>query len=272
MLEQKMTVINIPIDSIDTTGQMIRAGIDDDHVIELSNSIAKLGLLEPIVVKEVDKDRYQLIAGYHRLLACKRLNWNTIPAHIREDTEGSPRKGLALVENIIRKNMSLAEECEAVRILTEEENMSISQVCQLLGRSREWVLKRLTLPNLPHPVREALFEGLIGINVAEKIAEIQDESAIGYILNEAIYGKRTFYEVSNMVELYKAVPDIQEAVKKGEKASEQKEAKGHPTRPCDIKGEICKISEMVVIWACKSCARDIEALRMIVTEAQEEEE
>ena len=69
-MKQTLNIQAIRIYLIKTADQMVRVSMDDDHVIELSNSIAKLGLLQPIVVESMNGGVYQLIAGAHRLAAC----------------------------------------------------------------------------------------------------------------------------------------------------------------------------------------------------------
>lgn len=262
-MNDKLRVLKVPIGLITTDGQMIRAEMSDDHVIELSNSIAKLGLLQPIVVREKPKGGYQLLAGAHRLAACKRLKWTYIPAVIRDEDEKESPKGIAFVENIIRKDMSLQEECEAVRILTEEQEMSVSQVCQLLGRSRDWINKRLAAPSLPENIRQALFDGLISMQVAEEITKLDDEGARAYILNEAIYAKRTLFEIRSMVETFKVTPSVSQAVEQGlQKAQEIQETKT-PKKACDYGHEVIPMHELLVLWVCKSCHNEIMAVREI---------
>lgn len=260
-MDDKMSVLRIPIDSIITEGQMIRADMSDDFVIELSNSISKLGLLQPIVVKLLIKGKHQLLAGAHRLAACKRLGWSHIPAVIKTDLGSEPVKGIAFVENIIRKDMSLQEECEAVRMLTEEQSMSVSQVCQLLGRSRDWVVKRLAAPGLPENIRQALFDGLITMSVAEEISTLDDDGARGYILNEAIYAKRSLFEVQQMVATFKVTPSVTQAVEQGLKTAKELSSTRAPKKACDYGNEVTPMHEMVVLWVCKSCNNEIMAIK-----------
>ena len=260
-MKQTLNVQAIRIGLIDTAGQMVRVGIDDDHVIELSNSIAKLGLLQPIVVELHPNGRYQLIAGAHRLAACQRLNWTHIPANIRAYIEGGPIKALALVENIIRRDMSLQEECTAVQTLVEEQNLSVSQICQLLGRGKDWVNKRLAAPNFPDKIRDALFDGLIALSIAEEIASVDDPGFQNIVLNEAIYAKRTLFEVKSMVETFKAVPSISDAVEAGLQKAEENRGKGVPTKACEYNHEVVKLSEMRLLWLCQSCANEVLAIR-----------
>ena len=224
-MKQTLNIQAIRIYLIKTADQMVRVSMDDDHVIELSNSIAKLGLLQPIVVESMNGGVYQLIAGAHRLAACKRLNWTHIPANIRTPNESAPVKGLALVENIIRRDMSLQEECTAVKTLSEEQEMSTSQICQLLGRGKDWVNKRLAAPNFPDKIRDALFDNMITMSIAEEIASVDDPAFQNIVLNEAIYAKRTLFEVKSMVETFKAIPSISNAVEAGLQKAEENRGK-----------------------------------------------
>ena len=269
-MKQTLNVQAIRIGLIDTAGQMVRVSMDDDHVIELSNSIAKLGLLQPIVVEPTDTGRYQLIAGAHRLAACLRLNWTHIPANIRTHVEGGPVKALALVENIIRRDMSLQEECAAVQTLVEEQGLSVSQICQLLGRGNAWVNKRLAAPNFPDKIRDALFDNLISLSVAEEIATIDDEAFQNIVLNEAIYAKRTLFEVKSMVETFKAVPSISDAVEAGLQKAQEMRGSGAPKKACEYNHEVVKLSDMRLIWVCPTCYNEIMAIRDMAADVHTE--
>lgn len=260
-MDTKTNMSRIRIDSILTENQMIRAEMSDDHVIELANSISKLGLLQPIVVKLLPGGKHQLLAGAHRLAACKRLHWTHIPAVIKTDLDIEPIKGIALVENLIRKDMSLEEECNAMKILTEEQDMSISQVCQLVGRSRDWVMKRLTVPNYPDDIREPLFDNRITLAAADLIAQLEDEGARGYIINEAIYAKRSLFEIKVMVETFKATPDIASAIDKGVEEAQKISQNRSPKKACDYGGEATNMHEMRVLWLCSVCVNEIMAIR-----------
>ena len=269
-MKQTLNVQAIRIGLIDTAGQMVRVGMDDDHVIELSNSIAKLGLLQPIVVEPTPNGRFQLIAGAHRLAACLRLNWTHIPANIRAYIEGGPIKALALVENIIRRDMSLEEECKAVQTLVEEQHLSVSQICQLLGRGNAWVNKRLAAPNFPDKIRDALFDNLITLGVAEEIATVEDPAFQNIVLNEAIYAKRTLFEVKSMVETFKAVPSISDAVEAGLQKAEETRGQGVPKKACEYNHEVVKLSDMRLIWVCPTCYNEIMAIRDMAADVHTE--
>ena len=244
----------IEISKIDPTQQMVRAGMDDDHVIELSNSMARHGLLEPIVVRKQDNG-YVLIAGYHRLMAAKRLGWTLITSTILEESNETPTRSLALIENIVRRDLSIQEEIAALRRLTDEDKLSISQICDLLGRSREWVVSRLEADNYPEKLKEALFEGMISLKACRKIAEVQDEGVQNQILQQAIYQKLPYYTICELVQVYKENPTIQHAVEAGVEAARQIQTAPPPTRRCDGCGSKLTYSDLMVYWLCSQCAQ-----------------
>lgn len=239
----------IIIDEISTEGQMVRSAQDDDHVIELASSISRHGLLEPILVRDKGT-HYQLLAGFHRVMACKRLGWKYIPAQIRYSDTDAPTKSLALVENIIRRDMSLAEECAAVAGLYENEKLSVSQICDLLGRGRAWVENRLYSRSMPEFVKTALYDGLIPMNIALKICEVDDEGIRNQVTNQAAFQKWNYNQVCQVVELYKNTPTMGEAVEAGQKTFQELLEKKEPERTCQACGKMRPYHQLQVVWIC----------------------
>ena len=255
-MKEKREFQRIPVEKIDIEVQDLARAMDDDHVIELSGSIARVGLLEPIVVEPKKGGGYSLIAGFHRLAAVHRLGWKEIPAIIRERKEGESKKGLSLIENIIRKDMSVEEECEAVRYMVEEEGLSVSEICSLLNKSRRWVEIRLAMPNYPFEVREALFKGEIGVGHAEVLARIEDEGTRRMILQAAMNGRLTVKEVEEMRKIYEETPTIPEAVEAGVAAARERAERSGAIRACEICGHKQPYTHLRPMWVCtdqKAC-------------------
>lgn len=251
----------ISVDLINVEGQLVRTEMDSDHIIELSNSIAANGLLEPIVVRESGQG-YQLIAGAHRLSACKRINWKEIPAHILPADNISPVKSLALIENIIRRDLSLDEECQALITLQNEQGLSTSQICDLLGKSRLWVQQRLAAPNMPDDVKEPLFSGDISMKIAEMICEVEDESIRKQITNQVMLQKLRSHHVRQIVDLYKEAPTIHEAVEKGIQAAKEIYLAPAPTTTCGACGRTRTYKVLKPIFICvdeKDCMDHVHA-------------
>jgi len=240
---------NLPIHLIDTEGQSVRAAMDDDHVVELAMSIAKHGLLEPIIVRPKEHGCYQLEAGFHRLAAASRLKWETIPAHIREVTTG-PVKAIALIENIVRRDMSLDEQVNAVNFLNQEEKLSPSSICDLIGKSRLWVDQRLAIPNYQEDIKRELMDGNLTIGKAEILAKIENDGTRALVINQVISGKLTAKQANDLVEMYLAAPSIQGAIEAGMQKAQEIQETPKSFRKCELCGRIRELMEIKFIAVC----------------------
>jgi len=261
-MEQKDRYAEIRIDVILQPETSVREEVDADHVQELANSMAKHGLLEPIVVREAINGNFALIAGNHRLLAAKHLGWKNISAMIRIGEPTGQDHALSTIENIARKQMTIQEECEAVRHLYEDDKLSPSAICSLIGKSRSWVDRRIAAPNLPSKVRAALFEGRISVSAAEIIGGVEYEGARNSILAEAIYAGRSISEIRSMVEMWKSAPNISDAVEEGVKVSSEQQAPQERKAKCSLCGTTRPLREIVAIPVCAFDCEIQEALKV----------
>jgi len=248
-MKKKMIVKEIKIDLIDVEGQMIRYQINDERVVELSMSISAKGLLEPIVVQPKEDGRFQLLAGSRRTMACKRLNWKTIPANSREN-DGTPIKTIALIENIMQEPMTLAEEIEAVNHLYDVEKQSPAMICDTTGKGRRWVDMRLAAPYLHKEVLGELLDGRISLGHAEIINEIEEQSLRALLLNNVLQQKLTKRQTAELAAIYKATPSMEDAIEKGIEKAQETAGPQTPTRTCDHCGATRPLDKIVLLAVC----------------------
>lgn len=257
-MDTETVVKDVNLDKIITDGQMIRYSVDDEHVVELSLSIAQKGLLEPIVVQEAEDGKYQLVAGMCRLTAFRRLKKDTIPAVIRPN-DGSPIKGLALIENVVRRDMTLAEEVEAVSHLHDAEKMSPGQICDLIGKSRAWVDQRLAIPNLYPEVVNELLDGRISLRHAEIANSLESEALRALLLNTIIQNKLTARQAKELAALYLETPSMEDAIEEGIKKKREVQTQTIPQRTCDACGTKRNLSDIELVAVCRGgCAGNQE--------------
>lgn len=249
IIQQTERIEEIEIDLIDVPDKNPRGAMNDDHVIELSGNIGRNGLLQPIGVKELPNGRYELIWGFHRLAAVMRFNWKKIMANIKSNN-GHSSTILSLCENLIRKQMSLEEEIEAVGRLTREEKMSPSMICDFLNRSKSWVDLRLSLPGFPQRIKDALFDGLISIDKAQLIARVESEGARNTVLNQVIYGKFTRSQTQELVELYLSNPTLETAIQEGIQAANQIQSPTQILKTCAACGATKPQEQLAITWIC----------------------
>lgn len=244
----------IPIAKIDTAKQMIRDKRDDDYVTELAADIKIQGLHHPIVVRHKDDGIYQLLAGFHRLEAYKRNGKKTIPAHIETKTD-IPVELVALSENVIRRDLSLEEECQIVTKLNTVLHLSPSQICDRLGKSRAWIDRRLMATNLPEKIRIALWEGRISLTIAEMLGIIPDDGIRNQLLNQIEYGKLTASQAKDLIAVYESAPNIQDAVSQGLETAQKVEAPQERMQRCMSCSTPLPLSQLMPVWVCTNGCR-----------------
>jgi ParB family chromosome partitioning protein len=157
----KSPVTSVPVSSISPNPKQPRTTIDPDELKTLAESIRTHGIIQPIVVKPwVSPDQYQLIAGERRWRAAQLAGLDEVPIVVM-DVSLQAQLELALVENVIRLDLSPLEEAVAYRQLIDEFGLTQADVADRVGRSRVSVTNTLRLLLLPDRVKDALEEGLI---------------------------------------------------------------------------------------------------------------
>jgi ParB family transcriptional regulator, chromosome partitioning protein len=171
-----MEVKDISLDSINVselnTRKDLMAGTEDASLDDLSSSIKEKGLLTPIIVQKKEDGSYDLIAGQRRFLACKRLEWRTMPAIIREEMDDTDATIISLIENVHRADMSPIDKAKAYQRIHEKYN-DHSKVARETGVSNSTVRKYLKLLDLADSIQEKLTtnDGPAGVGALSKLAE-----------------------------------------------------------------------------------------------------
>jgi ParB family chromosome partitioning protein len=170
---------SIPVAAIEPHLDQPRRHFDEAALDELAASIAKRGVIQPVIVRPLGEGRYQLVAGERRWRAAQRAQLHEIPALIRE-LEERDVMALALIENIQREDLNPVEEARAYRRLGEFDDLPQSAIANMVGKSRSHVANMQRLLALPEAVLEHLAAGrldtgharaLIGHPDAEALAE-----------------------------------------------------------------------------------------------------
>lgn len=145
----------IAVDQIKPGKYQPRRELDDHALEELADSIRSQGIIQPIVVRPVEKGGYEIIAGERRWRAAKMAGLTTIPALIRSIPDEAAI-AMALIENIQRENLNAIEEAIALQRLSQEFDLTHQQIATLVGKSRATISNLLRLLNLPPEVKTML--------------------------------------------------------------------------------------------------------------------
>lgn len=175
----------ISIDHIEPNPQQPRVAFDDAALEELAASIVEVGVLQPVVVRSVDENRYELIAGERRWRAAKRAGLNEVPAVVRSpDEQGTLTE--ALIENVQREDLRPLEEAAAYRQLLEDFELTHEDIGKRVGKSRATVTNALRLLQLPASIQGMLERGELVSGAARALLNVEDLAFAEHIANRAV--------------------------------------------------------------------------------------
>lgn len=161
-------------DMIEANPKQPRQYFDDEALAELVHSVREFGLMQPIVVREIESGsgRYQLIMGERRWRACQQAGLETIPAIVRETNDDAMLRD-ALLENIHRVQLNPLEEAAAYQQLLEEFGVTQEELATRLGRSRPVVTNMIRLLKLPIPVQRRVAAGVLSAGHARALLGLE---------------------------------------------------------------------------------------------------
>ncbi len=185
--QEQASLREIPIDAIQPNPRQPRKRMDEESLHSLADSLKKVGVVQPVIVRIIGQNQYELIAGERRWRAAKLAGLQRIPAVIRTaDTIESLQ--IALVENLQREDISPLEAAEAYQVLIEEFGLTQEEVAQRVGKSRPTITNALRLLRLPLPIRESLASGKISEGHARALLQCDTETEM-LLIHEQIIKK-----------------------------------------------------------------------------------
>jgi len=196
LITEQMTVDSseAPIESIAPNRRQPRTIFSDDALAELAASISAHGVLQPLLVRPVGPDRYELIAGERRLRAAKLAGLRSVPIVVRT-SDGLASLELALVENLQREDIGAVECARAYKRLTDEFGLTQEQIAERVGKARPTVANTLRLLRLPEPVLTALQDGQISEGHARALLVLPSAAAQVAMLERIIKSGLSVREV-----------------------------------------------------------------------------
>ena len=207
------TISEISIDMIEANPNQPRREFDPDALQELANSIRELGIIQPITLRQVDDNRFQIIAGERRWRASQLAGLKAMPAYIRTIKDENVME-MALVENIQREDLNAIEIALAYEHLMSQPGMTQEKVSERVGKSRTAIANFLRLLKLPAQVQMALQNKEIDMGHARALLAIDSPSLQIKLFNEIQKNNYTVRKVEEMVQQLKNGEDIVSGKKK----------------------------------------------------------
>lgn len=171
---QNSELQTLPIELLHPGKYQPRKDMSNDALVELANSIKSQGIIQPIVVRQIDKEKYEIIAGERRWRAAQLALLDSVPCLIK-DVPDESAVAIALIENIQREDLNAMEEAIALERLLIEFELTHQEVADIVGKSRTTVSNLLRLNNLNSEVKTFLEHGDIEMGHARALLALSDD-------------------------------------------------------------------------------------------------
>jgi len=205
------SLIELPISTISTNRHQPRRSFDEEALASLTASVRELGVLQPVLVRPLDDDRYELIAGERRWRAAKRAGLPSVPAIVREVDDTTSLEH-ALVENLHRSDLNALEEAAAYQQLIEDFNLTHDQLAARVGKSRAAITNTLRLFQLPPAIQKLVADSQLSAGHARALLGTPDRAYQEQLARRAVSDGLSVREVEEAV---RARTELGDAVSSG---------------------------------------------------------
>lgn len=202
----------LPISSIEPNPDQPRTNFDEEALDDLAESIKQLGVIQPITVRKISDDKYQIISGERRFRAAQKAGLSKIPSYIKT-AEDETVMQMALVENVQREDLNAIEIALSYKALTETQNLTQEKISSLVGKKRATVSNYLRLLKLPAEIQLGISKKQIDMAHARALLSLDDPQKQLEIYEKAIKNNLSSHAVEAMVK---------EALEGGKKKREKK--------------------------------------------------
>ena len=193
-------IASIFVDYIEANPFQPRSEFEEQALNELAASIKHQGIIQPITVRKIGHDKYQLISGERRLRASKLAGLEEIPAYIRFATDGQMLE-MALVENIQRENLNAIEVALSYQALIDECKLTQEQMSEKVGKNRTTITNYLRLLKLPAEVQLDIRDDKISMGHARALITLDDTEQQLFITKQIVEKGLSVREVEKMVRI-----------------------------------------------------------------------
>jgi len=221
-------VIELDLNNIQTNPHQPRTYFDETAIEELASSINELGIIQPITVRKLEFNTYELVSGERRFRASKAAGLRSIPAYVRIANDQESLE-MALVENIQRQDLDPIEIAQSYQRLIEEVNLTQEQMSKRVGKKRSTISNYLRLLNLDPLIQTGIRDGFISMGHGKAIINFEDPNQQIELYHKIISKKLSVRDTEREVQRLKAGPvdkvpavELPNEVKKFKKALESK--------------------------------------------------
>lgn len=192
------SIVELDLDSIEVNPFQPRSSFNEEALEELATSIRELGVIQPITVRKLDFNKYQLVSGERRFRASKLVGLETIPAYIRIANDQESLE-MALVENIQRQDLDPIEIALSYQRLIDEIDLTQEELSDRIGKNRSTIANYLRLLKLDPIVQTGMRDGILSMGHGRALIAIEDENLQIEVYQQIIKNKLSVRETEKLV-------------------------------------------------------------------------
>ena len=208
-------IIELDIDFIEVNPFQPRTNFSEESLRELASSIKELGIIQPITVRKLGLNKYQLVSGERRFRASKLLGLETIPAYVRIANDQESLE-MALVENIQRQDLDPIEIALSYQRLIDEINLTQEQMSERVGKKRSTIANYLRLLKLDPIIQTGMRDGFISMGHGRALISIDDQSNQLDIYESILSNKLSVRETETLVRNFNTTGNTETTSKKSD--------------------------------------------------------
>ena len=197
-------VIDLEIEKIEVNPYQPRTHFNEEAIVELAESIKALGIIQPVTVRKLGRNQYQLVSGERRYRAAKSLSFNTIPAFVRIANDQETLE-MALVENIQRRDLDPIEIALSYQRLIDEIKLTQNQLSERVGKKRSTVANYMRLLKLDPIVQTGMRDGFLSMGHGRALVNLEENEKQLEIYEKIIAKTLSVRETESLVQKAKKV-------------------------------------------------------------------
>jgi ParB family chromosome partitioning protein len=201
------SIVELELDVIEINPFQPRTNFNEETLRELASSIRELGVIQPITVRKLDFNKYQLVSGERRFRASKLIGLETIPAYIRIANDQESLE-MALVENIQRQDLDPVEIALSYQRLIDEINLTQEQMSERVGKKRSTIANYLRLLKLDPIIQTGMRDGFISMGHGRAIIAIEDQVSQLDIYEKIISAQLSVRDTESLVKSFQSNKEV----------------------------------------------------------------
>ena len=250
----------IAIDRIKIGEHDQRIQVDDESIITLAESIQRVGLLYPIIVRP-DGEGYMLVEGHRRLAAHKLMGKKEIMCMVTESGLAEASE-VAFAGNYFRKDLSPVERAHAIKDCYTKGVLTVAEMAEGFRKKEHWVTAMMAIADWPDDVQEAIHNERISVSAANNLALVTDDTYRAFLVRNAIEGGATARTTAAWLQAWRSMAPMEEAIEAEPVPGQAPQVPATPQAPCFCCGQMFPVTQMSHVPIDGACIQIIRAIHV----------